>query len=497
MAFRPVQLNQTVDPKLTGTIQYDPNAVAPSGFTPLDPVAASRVKAALTLEQQLAEGRAGQFPPTSQPFAAFARGALNSALAGTTEAAGSLSGSNPQYDPNSPLYTNPYSGYAGEMVGNLIPLGRIKGAATGLANFVKEGARIGGIYGAGQGVSEAAQSENPTVAGALESGATGGATGAALGGAIPLVTGAAVKMIPTKQNILDDLLKISSADEGKLKRSASGGYVQAADKVTPFLKKGDDVPKFIEATEKALDQEADKFKPIVEAANPSYLNPDSLYQQADAELAKLVPNPDTRKELLLNSGDFLSDILQINPKNLLQYASKANREVGRIYKNPSSPITTEGLAALESVRDVYGNTIRRILEDAGQDPSVYSGYGAIKEMGNSIGKNYLKEAYKLSAQKGRSPLGNIMTGLKTGGSGFNIAEALQGPLAPITEGEKGRLDRQISSLVENFIGYGREKTDKAKADKLDKALRFINTVNKNNAEPLTEAEIIGNSLYPR
>lgn len=485
MAFRPIQIDQA------------PAAPAASGFTPLDPVAASRVRPPLTLEQQLVELRAGDFPPSSNPITAFARGALNSALAGTTEAAGSLSGANPASDPNSPLMTNPYSGFAGEMVGNLVPLGRIKAAGTGVLNFVKEGARLGGVYGAGQGVSNVAKSEDPTVSAALESGATEGLKGVALGAAIPAVAGSSVKMIPTKQNILDDLLKISSADEGKLQRSSSGGYVQAADKVTPFLKKGDDVPKFIEATEKALDKEADKFKPIVEGANPSYLNPDSIYQQADVELAKLVPNPETRKELLLNSGDFLSDILQINPKNLLQYASKANREVGRIYKNPSAPITTEGLAALEAVRDVYGNTIRRILEDAGQDPSVYSGYGAIREMGNSIGKNYLKEAYKLSAQKGRSPISNLMTGLRTGGGGFNVAEALQGPLAPITEGEKGRLDRQISALVENFIGYGKERTDAGKAGKLDSALKALNTINKNSADPLTEAEIIGNSISPR
>lgn len=477
MAFRPIQSDQQASVPLTGRIELN----AP-GFVPLDELAASRVRPALTLEQVLAEQRAGTFPQQSQPLAAFARGALESALAGTTEASGSLAGANPKFDPNSPQFTNPMMSYAGEMVGNLVPLGRAKQALTGIKNLVREGARLGGIYGAGQGVSEVAASEDPSLTGALQSGAIEAAKGTALGATIPFVAGRAIKLNATKQNILDDLSKLSTGEEGKMQRSVTGGYVQAADKVTPFLKKGDGVTQFIDATDKALEKEANTFRPIIEKAPPTSINPDSIYALADAELAKLIPNAETRNELLLNSGDFLSDLTKIDPKNLLQYAAKANREIGRIYKNPSSPITADGLAAKEAVRDAYASTIRKVLEDAGQDPSVYSGYGAIKEMGSNIGKNYLIETYKGSAQEGKTFAQNFLSGLESKGTGLNIGRAIESTLAPGREVE--RLDSQINGLIDNFIGYGREKTNKSRAEKLDSALKFLNQINKNQAEPL-------------
>lgn len=476
---------------------FTPITSPQAGFTPLDEVAASRVKPPMTLEQLIAEKNAGTFPEQSQPFAAFSRGALESALAGTTEAAGSLAGANPASDPSSPQMTNPALYSTGEIVGNLIPIGRIKAAGTGLWNAVKEGARLGLTYGAGQGVSKVARSEEPTVSGAVEAGLTEGTKGAALGGVIPLAAGSAVKLIPTKQNILDDLTKISAGDEGKLQRSVSGGYVQAAEKITPFLKKDTGVPGFLDATQKALEQEGNAFRPIIEKADPSQLNPDQIYSQVDDELAKLIPNADTRRDLLLNSGDFLSDLTQITPKNFLQYASKANREIGRIYKNPSTPITADGLAAKEAIRDVYGNTIRKILEDAGEDPSVYSGYGAIKELSSSIGKNYLQQSYKLSAQEARSVPQNILSGLEAGGGGLNVGRAIESTLAPITGGEKGRLDRQLNSLVNGFLGFKREATNAGKAEKLDAALKALNSLNKNQADPLTTVDEVSKKVSGR
>lgn len=471
---------------------FKPIGSAPSGFTPLDEAAASRLKPPLTVAQILAEGHAGEIIPESQPFAAFSRGALNSALAGTTEAAGTLSGASARSDPSSPQFTNPALFSTGEIAGSFIPVGRLGQAGKGMWRAVKEGLRLGGIYGAGQGVSKAVESENPTVSGAIESGLTEGAKGAALGAAIPAVVGSAIKLMPTKQNILDDLTKVPLGDEGKLQRSYSGGYVQAADKIVPFLKKEEGVPGFIEASEKALEKEAATFKPIIKNAPP--VDPYSIYTIADQELAKLEPNPDTRKKLLLYQGEIFDDLFKTTNDNILEFASKANREVGRIYKNPSSPITSSELAAKEAIRDAYGIAIRNILEQAGQDPNVYSGYGAIREMASSVSKNYLQQSYKLSQQKGRSIPQNIMTGLETGGGGLNVGRAIENVASKITEGEKGRLDRQTGKLIDGLLGFKTEKTDAGKAQKLNEALKALNLLNRNQADPLTTIDFLSEQV---
>lgn len=487
MAFKPFskeeqdKIRQAGIP-LSGRIEFD-NVPPASGFTALDQVAASRMKPALTLEQILAEGHAGEILPESQPLGAFSRGALNSILAGTPEAAATLAGANSRSDSASPQFTNPNLFSAGEIAGSFLPLGRIGQTAKGVYRAITGGARLGGIYGAGQGVSSAAQSEDPTVSGAVTSGLIEGGKGTLLGAAIPATVGTIVKKLPTKQNILDDLMKISSGEEGKMQRSVSGGYVQAADKIAPFLKK-EGVPEFLDATEKALEKEASIFRPTVEKANPSLVNPDVLYAEADRELAKLIPNAETRNELLLNSGDFLSDLTQITPQTLLQYAAKANREVSRIYKNPSTPITADGLAAKEAVRDAYGSAIRKILEAAGEDPSVYSGYGAIKEMASSVGKNYLQQTYKLSVQEAQGLRENILSGLEAKGSGLNVGRAVENVLIPLTDAGKGKMDRQTGKLIDGILGLKREKTNAGKAAKLDFGLKALNILNKNQSDPL-------------
>lgn len=467
MAFRPIEESE--------------------GFKPLDEVAASRVKPALTLDQMLAEKNAGEFPVQSQPLAAFSRGALNSILAGTPEAGAKLAGFNPQNDPNSPEFTDPNAFATGETIGSALPLGRIASVGKGLWAATKEGMRLGGVYGTGQGVSKEAKEETPEIKDALTSGASEGGKGVVLGGAIPVVAGGLTRLIPTKQNILDDLLKLNPSEKGKMQRSASGGYVQAAETVSPFLKKGDGVPEFIEASSKALDKAADTFKPIIEKSDPAYVHPDTLFSKIDDALKDKIPNPETRQQILMSS-DLLSDLTHITPQNFLKYASKINKEISQIYKNPSAPIKAEDLLAKEAIRDVYGETIRKILEDAGQDPSVYSGYGAIKEMSSQIGNNFLTESYKLSATSGRSPLNNVMSGLESGPGGFNLSKAIQQPIAAITGGEKARMNSQTNKLIENFIGYGRESTNEAKANKLDTALKFLNTLNKNNSDPVMTIE---------
>lgn len=118
---------------------------------------------------------------------AMTKGALDTILAGTPEAIAARSGVNLK-DPNSEEYRNPEAYAVGQVGGAIVPLGELtKGALIlkeGVKQALKQGARLGGVYGAGQGVSDAAKSPDSTVSDALKGGLTMGAGGAILGGTI-------------------------------------------------------------------------------------------------------------------------------------------------------------------------------------------------------------------------------------------------------------------------------------------------------------------------
>lgn len=152
--------------------------------------------------------RTGVFKEISQPSAAFARGALETATAGLSEAAAVRSGFAKQYEPESPQFTNPDWYAVGETLGAAIPLGRIaKGATTATAvagkgviaakeaikrifsGMSKTGARIGSIYGAGSGVAEEMKEEKPEVGEAVAKAIPGAIFGAATGYTIPAIAG--------------------------------------------------------------------------------------------------------------------------------------------------------------------------------------------------------------------------------------------------------------------------------------------------------------------
>jgi len=119
---------------------------------------------------------------------AAAQGGLETILAGTPEAIAARSGI-PINERTSAKFTNPYEYAAGESLGALVPLGELGKAAiagkAALSKLIKEGIRLGSIYGAGSGVASEAKKETPEISAAAAKGIIGSATGAALGAAIP------------------------------------------------------------------------------------------------------------------------------------------------------------------------------------------------------------------------------------------------------------------------------------------------------------------------
>lgn len=150
----------------------------------------------------------GEFPVQSQPYGALARGALDTVMAGTSEALANKAGIASNYDPNSPQYTNPYLYATGQSLGSLLPLGKLGQVAEAGAGAVKSGVsamlpraleamRIAGIYGAGNAASSASQDPNATVGSVATAAGKGAAIGAPLG-LVPLGAGSIASKIISK-----------------------------------------------------------------------------------------------------------------------------------------------------------------------------------------------------------------------------------------------------------------------------------------------------------
>lgn len=116
---------------------------------------------------------------------AGAIGALDTALAGLPEAGARVSGV-PQEEIDALKVANPKMTMAGELTGAFVPMGALKSGlkvATGIKEGALTGARIGGVFGAGAGTSNAIKGDEDytDVPRILEGTSKGAAKGIALG----------------------------------------------------------------------------------------------------------------------------------------------------------------------------------------------------------------------------------------------------------------------------------------------------------------------------
>lgn len=139
-----------------------------------------------SIATRLRSKQAGQGP--SNYLDTIIQGVADTALAGTPEAIAKRAGLDID-SPEAAKNINPQTYELAKFAGNFIPLGVISKGATatkaGVKELLKLGARIGGVYGAGQGISSVAKQDDPTLQEAVDQGIISGTTGAALGAAIP------------------------------------------------------------------------------------------------------------------------------------------------------------------------------------------------------------------------------------------------------------------------------------------------------------------------
>lgn len=178
---------QSIDEAMAKSLQKNKGA---GKFPEVSPISAGRRILQLAVPPlALYDAMTGKDPGAE----ALAQGGLETILAGTPEAIAARSGI-PINERTSAKFTNPYEYAFGETLGGLVPLGRLGKVATAgkqsLSALIKEGMRLGAVYGGAGGIASEAKEEDPTFSDAATKGIIGTAFGTAIGAGIPLTVAA-------------------------------------------------------------------------------------------------------------------------------------------------------------------------------------------------------------------------------------------------------------------------------------------------------------------
>lgn len=391
----------------------------------------------------------------------------------------------PINEPGSAKFTDPYTYSAGEIGGVAVPLGIIsKGASVAkqtLGQLLKQGARLGGVFGGGAALSAASKNPETELQEAIVKTLIGGGQGAALGtitaGVLKGTVGAASKIDAslakkaaekianieksTEANkTLSTITKFSPSEIEQKTKLDEGIYAQLLPDIKADFKQGSGVDGFLSATEGLVNESTRIYKPLIKSANAEpYLNKVDLRSQINDRLIKDIPNPIKREEAIKS---LQSDFDTITPENLVEYGRDKNREVHAYYKNPDINRADTFFAA-KAARDVYSDIVKTILKDNNVDPNIYSRTGNLMEIADEVGNNYLSAKYQQSQLEGTTLGRNIKKGLagtKTirGGIGKGISDAA----APYLSGEPKFYNDQINRMFSQV----------KKAPSLNEAERF-------------------------
>lgn len=334
-----------------GFVASDDLGFVPHDKTPSDPQTEALARAFKKSSQ------AGIFPAErigegSQGAAAFAQGALDSILAGAPEAIAKLSGVSDNTSA-SPKFTDPYAYSRGEIIGSLLPAGRIlgagrKAATTGGKLLLSgiEGLRMGAVYGGGRGVTdEIKQSGDQTELGqALETGGkgavAGGAIGAALGAGIPAAFALAGKPKPTADQFITATLNPSKEFEKQNWWNDWGSASKDIKETGIPFKNLEEFGQAVQATQDRLGKEIQNAY----AASPVKDIDGSKAVQAVQELIS------SRSRLMRENPEMASALLQ-----------KAEKYNGPIDKYEAQSLVTEINNDLISFYKTHGLTRKQAL----------------------------------------------------------------------------------------------------------------------------------------
>ncbi len=262
-----------------------------------------------------------------------------------------------------------------------------------------------------------------------------------------------VGLRPTQHGALAAILDFRKGDV-RWESFNAGEYTKQLPEIKAEFKKGSGADGFVEATGKILDKKAETFRPTIEKADAQkYLNPEQLYAEAEAILAKEVTNPETRAALL---ESFKSDFRNVKPDNLLQFAREKNKDLVNYYKSKDPAALADKVQSTKAIRDTFGNVIKRILKDEGVDPSVYSGYGKIAELQGEVAKKIGYAKYEKEVLTGSDIVERASDGL-TAPTRAGVVQALKNIAAPVMGGAEKRLNNKINSLFEEGRSLAKDK----------------------------------------
>ncbi|MEM4247643.1 MAG: hypothetical protein QXH80_00045 [Candidatus Nanoarchaeia archaeon] len=297
--------------------------------------------------------------------ASFARGALDSALAGMPEGIAAKMGVAPE-EIESLKQRFPYHYWLGEMVGTLIPLGKIgKGVSTGTSvlRTILSSGRLAGIMGMGRAVAEAAKNPESTIGEAgkdmVKAFAINGALGTIFGafGSMPtkltekFVNKYAQKLTSKDETFAQEAMKLGlNPTPYEITGSKDVGLIESA------------LNNFITSSKLMNDARVQRLQQLVETRKKL---------AADGEFTR------TYEEIGMQIQDELNDLMR---RTELDKVEKVNEAANAVLKWAGSEDTVESLGrkAAQALRDrsakvneIQSKLYDRVKEKIPQDALVH------------------------------------------------------------------------------------------------------------------------------
>jgi len=252
---------------------------------------------------------------------ALSQGALDTILAGTPEAIATRSGANIN-TVDSPKFAHPNLYASGQVAGAALPLGRIASVAKqGMATAIKEGARLGAVFGGASAISNEAQKEDPLFTEAVKEGVSGSLKGAALGGA----TGGVLSKLSSKLNVPPPLPSVSVKERKMLTQAIKPANKLIDKEDVDKIKWDVDVelaaPEILRTGRKVNDQR-DLMFAADEAMKKVYGEIESVIKASNPNTPPLVVNGERLFDKILEAADNVKAI-QEDPGSIIKVAQLA------------------------------------------------------------------------------------------------------------------------------------------------------------------------------
>lgn len=455
----------------------------------------------------------GVFPAQSlsdSVLSALSQGALGTILAGTPEAIAARSGINVNA-PESAKFQAPLSYVIGETLGGLLPLGQVGKTATGLKSVATQGARLGALYGLGQGVSEESMKPDATVSKALSTGAKDALVGAMIGAAIPVgvsLGGKVAKAVSSPIKTLEDAGIIRTPESiaiDVLNPTGEGAIREAADSIfSGDTLKGfqiikntgafNDLPTLVQRGEETLPKLIKEVDTLV-ADNPGIkINTsdaaEAMVQRVSQDPLLSERNPEVLGLVEANAENFNKDFSLKEAFDRLKSINKRHKDYFTASaKGQSSKLQDAEFETDEIARKYLSNKLNDAIQGiSGLERNPYREYGSVNEIVLQSGKrlsNALVERAKEVSKTG------VVSDLF---KNFDITRPLASISRPATflrGGELGRLNRRVSTLNDRLPASGEIKilTEAERTAKLKDKIAVPPLLPEAQAEEVLNARI--------